>query len=234
MPVSTALHGLLVALLLPLLPPRQGAEDTPAKRLSAVVAVAIDEYAKGVDAGGKIISAVELDEATAFLRYAKDVAKRLTLPNADAVRLLLDSLGAAADRRAAPGELVLLNHKFVVALGVEGALDYPTHALDLTRGKALFEQHCMACHGVRGAGDGPQARDIRPPPLPIGTSKAMYAVTPALTYRIISVGVQGTQMVGWGSQLTPDEREKVPQPLRVWLRYRSEKYFGPGRTPPGG
>ena len=28
-------------------------------------------------------------------------------------------------------------------------------------------------------------------------------------------------------------REKIPQVLRVWLRYRSEKYFGPGRTPPG-
>ena len=26
--------------------------------------------------------------------------------------------------------------------------------------------------------------------------------------------------------LTPDERKKVPQVLRLWLRYRSEKYFG--------
>lgn len=34
--------------------------------------------------------------------------------------------------------------------------------------------------------------------------------------------------------LTKEEREKVPQTLRVWLRYRSEKYFGEGRTPPGG
>jgi hypothetical protein len=34
--------------------------------------------------------------------------------------------------------------------------------------------------------------------------------------------------------LTPAEREKVPQVLRVWLRYRSEKYFGEGRPPPGG
>jgi hypothetical protein len=32
--------------------------------------------------------------------------------------------------------------------------------------------------------------------------------------------------------LTQEEREKVPQVLRVWLRYRSEKYFGEGRTPP--
>ena len=33
--------------------------------------------------------------------------------------------------------------------------------------------------------------------------------------------------------LTPSEKESVPQVLRVWLRYRSEKYFGAGRTPPG-
>ena len=33
--------------------------------------------------------------------------------------------------------------------------------------------------------------------------------------------------------LTEAEREKVPQVLRVWLRYRSEKYFGAERTPPG-
>ena len=31
-------------------------------------------------------------------------------------------------------------------------------------------------------------------------------------------------------QLTKEEREEVPQELRVWLRYRSEKYFGKGRT----
>ncbi len=33
-------------------------------------------------------------------------------------------------------------------------------------------------------------------------------------------------------RLDADQRKKVPQELRVWLRYRSEKYFGPRRTPP--
>jgi hypothetical protein len=32
--------------------------------------------------------------------------------------------------------------------------------------------------------------------------------------------------------LSKEERGKIPQVLRVWLRYRSEKYFGEGRTPP--
>lgn len=32
--------------------------------------------------------------------------------------------------------------------------------------------------------------------------------------------------------LTQEQKEQIPQILRVWLRYRSEKYFGPHRTPP--
>ena len=34
--------------------------------------------------------------------------------------------------------------------------------------------------------------------------------------------------------LTKEQKEQIPQVLRVWLRYRSEKYFGVHRTPPGG
>lgn len=33
-------------------------------------------------------------------------------------------------------------------------------------------------------------------------------------------------------RLTKEEKDRIPQELRVWLRYRSEKYFGPDRTPP--
>jgi hypothetical protein len=34
--------------------------------------------------------------------------------------------------------------------------------------------------------------------------------------------------------LTPEQKKEIPQVLLVWLRYRSEKYFGADRTPPGG
>ena len=34
-------------------------------------------------------------------------------------------------------------------------------------------------------------------------------------------------------RLSKSERDQIPQVLRVWLRYRSEKYFGDHRTPPG-
>ncbi len=32
--------------------------------------------------------------------------------------------------------------------------------------------------------------------------------------------------------LTQEQKDQIPQVLRVWLRYRSEKYFGSHRTPP--
>ena len=33
--------------------------------------------------------------------------------------------------------------------------------------------------------------------------------------------------------LSREQKGKIPQVLRVWLRFRSEKYFSPLRTPPG-
>ncbi len=33
--------------------------------------------------------------------------------------------------------------------------------------------------------------------------------------------------------LTKEQKDQIPQTLRVWLRYRSEKYFGAHRTQPG-
>jgi hypothetical protein len=32
--------------------------------------------------------------------------------------------------------------------------------------------------------------------------------------------------------LTKDQKDKIPQVLRIWLRYRSEKYFGEHQTKP--
>lgn len=34
------------------------------------------------------------------------------------------------------------------------------------------------------------------------------------------------------NKLTKEEKQQIPEVLRVWLRYRSEKYFGAHRTPP--
>lgn len=45
--------------------------------------------------------------------------------------------------------------------------------------------------------------------------------------------LERTRALALYERLTEAEKEQIPQVLRVWLRYRSEKYFGEDRTPPG-
>lgn len=184
-------------------------QDPPAKRLAAIVGVAVEEYAKGIDSAGRIISSTELDEASGFLKDAREVAARITTPNAALVRLLLDSLNAGATRRVSSVELSALHARFVKALGVAGALDLPSRTVDLKLGRAIFEKNCAECHGSTGAGDGPRSKTFTPAPPAIGTSASMHDVTPALMYRIVTVGIAGTMMPSWSSVLTPDDRWAV-------------------------
>jgi high-affinity iron transporter len=204
---SQAVFAAVVAALLTLgATPPLGAQEGPAKRLSSIVGVAVEEYAKAIDASGKLISDVEYDEAVSFLKDAKEVAARLSGVRAATAQAVLDSLTAAVAAKRPPKDLVALHERFAAALGTEGALDMPTKAVNLAEGKAIYERTCASCHGSLGRGDGPASRGMNPPPPAIGTREAMHDVSPALMYRIVSVGVAGTPMVGWADRLTADER----------------------------
>jgi mono/diheme cytochrome c family protein len=39
----------------------------------------------------------------------------------------------------------------------------PNHSGDLQKGKTLYEQHCLNCHGAGGKGDGPIGQSLIPP-----------------------------------------------------------------------
>jgi FTR1 family protein len=187
------------------------AQEEPGKRLANIVGVAVGEYGKGVDDQGRLISAQEHEEAVGFLRDAKDVAKRLSGGHAATIQATIDTLLAAAESNRPTGELAAIGQRVSLALGSEGALELPAHPIDLGAGAAVYARDCASCHGDRGAGNGPAARTMptadRPPA--IGTASAMAGVSPALTYRVMSVGVRGTAMPAWGSTLTADQRWNV-------------------------
>jgi high-affinity iron transporter len=182
------------------------AQEHPARRLSSIVGVAVEEYSKGIDASGKLTSELEYQEAVDFLQDARGVAERLSGDRAPAVRLLVDSLCGVVAAKRPPAEVDALYQRFVGALGNEGALELPTRALDVAAGRALYAQNCASCHGARGMGDGPAARGMTPPPPALGDAEAMTDLTPALVFRVISVGIAGTPMIAWGDRLTADQR----------------------------
>jgi hypothetical protein len=43
---------------------------------------------------------------------------------------------------------------------------------------------------------------------------------------------EGNRALALYNTLSKEQKDQIPQQLRVWLRYRSEKYLGAHRTPP--
>jgi FTR1 family protein len=200
------------------------AQEEPVKRLANIVGVAIGEYGKGVDAQGHLISAQEHEESVGFLQDAAQVAARLSGPQAVTARAMIDTLLTAAQADRPPQELAAIGGRFQAALGNAGALDLPAHPINVGDGAGLFAHNCASCHGDhgQGTGHGPDA------PPAIGTEALMHGVSPALTYRVISVGVRGTAMPAWGSALTADQRWNTVAYLTSLRHTASDRAEGEG------
>src|SRR5688572_11604440 len=204
------------------------AQEHPARRLSSIVGVAVEEYSKGIDASGKLTSELEYQEAVDFLQDARGVAERLSGERAPAVRLLVDSLRGVVAAKRPPAEVDALYQRFVGALGNEGALELPTRMLDVATGRALYAQNCASCHGPTGMGDGPAARGMTPAPPALGDGEAMADLTPALVFRVISVGIAGTPMIAWGDRLTADQRWDIVAYLHSLRATEAQRLEGEG------
>src|SRR3569833_2029820 len=183
------------------------AQDRPVQRIATIVSVAVEEYGKGVDSKGRLISDDEYQEAKGFLDDARGVAARLP-GNAAAPRALLDSIGAAMTAKRPSSELVELNQRFAASLGSEAKLELPRTALSLADGEQAYNTTCAPCLGVSGRGDGPSAATLIPMPPAVGDAATMHDVTPAMMFRKVSIGVSGTAMPAF-STLTAEQRWNV-------------------------
>lgn len=83
----------------------------------------------------------------------------------------------------------------------------------LDRGKELYENYCVTCHGEKGTGDGPAAASLLPPPADL-TLHARWHSSEQLHW-FIANGVRGTSMVAFGDQLNPAERWDVVNHLQL-------------------
>ena len=75
---------------------------------------------------------------------------------------------------------------------------------DPAKGKAIYEKHCMVCHGPQGQGDGPTGRLLKPPAADF-TSALSKKKSEADLLQTVENGKVGTAMVPWKSQLSQAE-----------------------------
>lgn len=202
-------RGIGVAVLSLIAATTLAAQENPAKRLSSIVGVAVEEYAKAVDDNGKLISKDEYDETSGFLADAKPVASRLSGYEAATTRAILDSLTAAVAAKQPPSRVRDLHRLFAASLGTAGAMDLPKGPLSIDEGHRLFSTNCASCHGITGQGDGPSAHTLSTAPPGVGSRRLTPELTPTLAYNVILVGVRGTAMPAFAASLAPQQRWNV-------------------------
>jgi mono/diheme cytochrome c family protein len=82
----------------------------------------------------------------------------------------------------------------------------PTRA-SLERGRQLYVENCLPCHGEQGRGDGPAGRVLRPRPADLRQHTTQH--TEGQLYWWISKGIPGTAMPAWEDRLSEEDRWNV-------------------------
>jgi S1-C subfamily serine protease/mono/diheme cytochrome c family protein len=107
-------------------------------------------------------------------------------------------LEPAAEIRELARSLV---ERLVEALDV---VPLPVVAPEIERGRALYAEHCAACHGSDGDGKGPSAEGMAPPPTSF-RERRMARVAPRQIYGAVTFGIDGTAMPAYRDELTQDQ-----------------------------
>jgi len=90
------------------------------------------------------------------------------------------------------------------------AQEYPA---DRTRGRHVYQRHCLSCHGAGGWGDGPDAKALKVAPANFHRFSSFLKSDEELL-RTIEHGVVFSPMHAWRGQLTDGEMQDVVAYIR--------------------
>lgn len=178
------------------------AADSPAADSPRVLVHLLDYLAKdyaGAVSDGRVTNETEYREQVEFADEAVSLSGRL--PDLrDRASLLegIRQLGDLVSKKAPPDAVsqLALNLKAQV-IEVTHISQVPARWPDLNRGRALFQENCVACHGNRGAGDGPAAATLQPRPTNFLDAAIGRELSPFRAFNTIRVGIPGTAMAPW-------------------------------------
>ena len=148
---------------------------------------------------GRVINAAEYAEMREFAQTARSTIE--ALPAAGAKRGLLAKARGLETLIAAkaPPEKVASGARSLAA-GLVAAYPVPVAPSarpDPARGRALYGAQCAACHGTKGAADGPAARGLDPPPIAFTDRQRADERSIFALYQVISQGIEGTGMASF-------------------------------------
>lgn len=166
--------------------------------------VAVDYAGAVVD--GQVSNAGEFKEMVEFTATIRERVD--SLPSRDGRQLLAEqshTLATAVSEHAAATEVAQIARELANQLLKSYPVPIaPKTVPDVARGAALYQEQCVACHGVSGHGDGPAAAQLDPPPVAFTDAERARERSLYSLYEAISQGVEGTSMASFASLSAED------------------------------
>ena len=150
------------------------------------------------------------DEYKEMLEFTAQIAEQVRgLPESSKKTALVADAAALAklvqDRAAAASIAEAAGKLRWAIVGAYNLRLAPRAPPELARGKALYAQHCAACHGAEGRGDGTAAKGLEPAPSNFHDLERMAQRSAYGLYNTITLGVAGTSMAPF-KQLSEEDR----------------------------
>lgn len=103
-------------------------------------------------------------------------------------------------------------------------------AAAIAEAKSIFENRCVACHGTKGAGDGPTSASLTPKPRALNSADWQTSVTDDHIRKVI---VGGGPAVGLNAIMPPNadltSKPEVVEALKNYIRGLNESIKRPGK-----
>lgn len=99
----------------------------------------------------------------------------------------------------------------IVPITIKGVVKIPDEA-SIARGKSLYDNHCLSCHGENGQGNGPKAIDQKNSPVNL---KKLVQEVPDFDFFVSVSNWQG-DMPGWKEKFSSTELEDIKSYLKTF------------------
>ena len=104
---------------------------------------------------------------------------------------------------------------------MSAAVIAPAFGADLAKGKTIYTDKCLKCHGEKGRGDGPRAYDLSKKPADYTDKEKMSKFTDADLRKVVKEGKK--PMPAFGKKLSDEDISGVIAYIRTFAGARAEK-----------
>ncbi len=207
---SLVLLTILTTILLLIFSGTPSHASEEAKRILSLVDYIGGDYKNAVR-DGSTTSEEEYAEMLDFSSEALNLFRDLKSSDGDkaGIESNLVELRRKIENKSSVDEVESISKEIKARLiSAYGIITYPKSHPSFQVGKDLYERNCAQCHGVLGAGNGPLASNLTPPPTNFTDGGSAGGLSPFKVYNTMSFGIEGTAMPSF-PKLSEDEKWNI-------------------------